>query len=253
MLPAVRLLKLLLAAPLLATTFAAKAADVSVAVAANFTAPMLRIAAAFERETGHRALPAFGSTGRFYAQIRNGAPFQLLLAADAETPARLESESMAVPGSRFTYATGRLALWSASPGLIDANGDILRQPGTAKVAVADPRIAPYGAAAMQAMQNLGVLPALQPRLVQGESIGQAHQFVDSGTAPMGFVAWSQVQVNGKLTRGSAWLVPATLHAPLRQDAVLLRPGRDNEAALALARFLRGDTARAIIRAHGYEL
>ena len=244
-----RLLVLLLA--LLAA--AAHAGEVSVAVAANFSAPMQKIAAAFERDTGHKALLSFGSTGRFYAQVKAGAPFHVLLSADAATPARLEQEGLAVPGSRFTYATGRLVLWSAAPGVVDAKGEVLRRPGTGRIALADPKLAPYGAAAMEGMRKLGVFTALQPRLVQGDSIAQAWQFVSTGNAQLGFVALSQVMVDGRIARGSAWVVPETLHAPLRQDAVLLATGQDSAAASALLAYLRGDTARAIIRAHGYEL
>jgi molybdate transport system substrate-binding protein len=244
-----------LAAALLAFACAAavRAGEVSVAVAANFTAPMQKIATAFERDTGHRAVLAFGSTGRFYAQVKNGAPFQVLLAADDETPAKLEHERLAVPGSRFTYATGRLVLWSATPGVVDDRGEVLRRPGDSRIAIADPRLAPYGAAAVQAMTALGVAAALQPRLVQGENIAQAYQYVSTGNAPFGFVALSQVMVDGRIARGSAWIVPATLHAPIRQDAVLLASGRGNAAATALLAYLRGPAARAIIGAHGYEL
>jgi molybdate transport system substrate-binding protein len=243
---------LLLCALLLATP-AARAAEVSVAVAANFTAPMQKIAAAFERATGHKAVLAFGSTGRFYAQVRNGAPFQLLLAADDETPARLVKEGFAVPGSRFTYAIGRLALWSATPGLVDARGAVLREGRFQRIAIADPRLAPYGKAAMETMDKLGATASLQPRLVQGESIVQAYQFVATGNAQLGFVALSQVMEDGRIGKGSAWVVPADLHTPIRQDAVVLAAGKDNPAAAALAAFLRSDAARAIIRAHGYEL
>jgi molybdate transport system substrate-binding protein len=228
------------------------AADVSVAVASNFTVPMQEIAQAFGRQTGHKAVLAFGSTGRFYAQVRNGAPFQVLLAADDETPAKLASEGHALPASRFTYATGRLVLWSAQAGVVDAEGRVLRQPGAGKVAVADARLAPYGKAAMQAMDKLGVLQALQPRLVTGESIAQAHQFVQTGNASMGFIALSQVMAGGSIPHGSAWVVPAGLHAPIRQDAVLLAGGKDNPAAIALLAYLRTPAAQAIMRAHGYE-
>jgi molybdate transport system substrate-binding protein len=232
---------------------AAAAAEVQVAVAANFTAPMQKIAAAFERDTGHKAVLAFGSTGRFYAQVKNGAPFEVLLAADDETPAKLEQEGLTVPGSRFTYANGRLVLWSATPGVVDAQGEVLREPGNGKVAIADPKLAPYGAAAVEAMTRLGVADQLKPRLVQAENIAQAFQFVSTGNAPIGFVALSQVMADGQLTRGSAWVVPQHLHARIRQDAVLLARGKDNAAARALLAYLRGDAARAIIRAHGYEL
>jgi molybdate transport system substrate-binding protein len=229
----------------------AQAAEVSVAVAANFAVPMQKIAAAFERDTGHRALLAFGSTGRFHAQIRNGAPFQVLLAADAQTPARLEQERLAVPGSRFTYATGRLVLWSATPGLVDERGDVLRNPGRGKIAIADPKLAPYGAAALEVIRRLGLEASLQPRLVQGESIGQAYQFVSTGNAPLGFVALSQVMDHGRIPAGSAWIVPQELHAPIRQDAVLLAAGKDNLAAAALLAYLRSDAVRTIVVAHGY--
>lgn len=223
------------------------AGQVQVAVAANFAQPMQKIAAAFEHDTGHKAVVAVGSTGRFYAQVRNGAPFQVLLAADDETPARLVKENYAVAGTAFTYATGRLALWSVQPGLVDAKGDVLRHPPAgARLAIADPKLAPYGAAAMQALQRLGVLAQWQSRIVQGESIGQAYQFVASGNAALGLVALSQVD------RASAWVVPADLHAPLKQDAVLLLPGRDQPAALALLHYLRSDAARAVIRGYGYE-
>ena len=231
----------------------AQAGEASVAVAANFTAPMQKIAAAFEQQTGHKASLAFGSTGKFHAQVRNGAPFHVLLAADDETPLRLEREGLAVPGSRFTYATGRLVLWSATPGLVDAQGEVLRKGSFRRLAIADPKLAPYGAAAMQALDKLGLAQALAPRLVQGESIGQAFQFAATGNAELGFVALSQVMADGRIDKGSAWLVPAQLHAPIRQDAVLLTQGRDNPAAVALMTFLRSEAARTIIRAHGYEL
>jgi molybdate transport system substrate-binding protein len=242
----------LLFALLALTAAAAHAADVSVAVAANFTLAMQEIAAAFERDTGHRAVLASGSTGRFYAQVKSGAPFQVLLAADEATPARLEQEGAAVAGTRFTYATGRLVLWSATPGAVDDRGEVLRKPGSGRIAIADPKLAPYGAAAMQALRKLGVAETLAPRLVQGENIGQAYQFISTGNAQLGFVALSQVMVGGRVSRGSWWIVPADLHAPIRQDAVLLAPGKDAPAARALLAYLRGDTARAILRAHGYE-
>lgn len=230
----------------------AQAGEVSVAVAANFTAPMQKIAAAFAQDTGHKAVLAFGATGKFYAQIRNGAPFQLLLAADDETPARLEKEGLALAGTRFTYATGRLVLWSRQPGLVDDKGEVLRQGKFERLAVADPRVAPYGAAAMETLGRLGLLPRLQPRLVQGQSIGQTYNFVTTGNAQLGFVALSQVMTDGQIAQGSAWLVPLSLHAPLRQDAIVLNAGKDQAAAAALAAYLKGDKARGIIRSYGYE-
>lgn len=245
-----RLLALFLSALVLALP--AAGAEVRVAVASNFTAPMQKIAQAFEQETGHRAVLAFGSTGSFHAQVRNGAPFQVLLSADDETPMKLEKDGLAVPGSRFTYAIGRLALWSAQPGLVDDRGEVLRSDRYQRLAIANPRLAPYGAAAVEALGKLGLLAHAQPRFVQGENIAQAYQFVATGNAPLGFVALSQVQAGGRITQGSAWVVPANLHAAIRQDAVLLLPGRSQPAAAALLAFLQGEKARAIIRAHGYE-
>lgn len=230
----------------------AQAAVVSVAVAANFTAPMQKIAEAFANDTGHKAVLAFGATGKFYAQIKNGAPFQVLLAADSETPVRLEKEGFAVPGTRFTYATGRLVLWSAQTGVVDDKGDVLRTSQDGKVALADPKLAPYGAAAIETLTRLNLLQRLQPRFVQGENIAQAYQFVATGNAPLGFVALSQVMVDGRIAKGSAWVVPASLHTPILQDAVLLTPGKDSPAALALTRYLRGEKARAIILSYGYQ-
>ena len=232
---------------------AASAEDVLVAVAANFSAPMQAIAAAFEKDTGHKARLAFGSSGRFYAQIRNGAPFQVFLSADDETPARLEQEGMAVAGTRFTYSIGRLALWSAQAGRVDVRGDVLKQGGYAHLAIANPKLAPYGAAAIAVLKNRGLLEAVQPKFVQGENIAQTHQFVASGNAELGFVALSQVTRDNKLTGGSAWIVPANLHAPIRQDAVILAPGKGNVAASALMAYLRSEKAQAVIRTYGYDI
>lgn len=229
------------------------AAEVSVAVAANFSAPMQKIAQAFEQDTGHKAVLAFGSTGNFYAQIRNGAPFQILLAADNETPARIEKEGLGVAHSRFTYATGKLVLWSKQPGLVDNKGDVLRTGKLERLAIANPKLAPYGLAAMETLTKLGLLQSLQPKFVQGENISQTYQFVATENAPLGFVALSQVFADGRLKEGSAWMVPATMHQPIQQDAVLLSAGKDNPAALALIGFLRTDKAKGIIRSFGYDL
>lgn len=231
----------------------AQAAEVSVAVAANFTAPMQKIAAAFEQDTGHKALLTFGSTGKFYAQIKSGAPFEVLLAADDETPARLEREGLGAPGMRFTYAIGRLVLWSRQPTLVDDQGDVLKTGRFERLALADPKLAPYGAAAVEVLNGLGLLKSLAPKFVQGGNIAQTHQYVATGNAELGFVALSQVFADGKLTRGSAWTVPARLHTPIRQDAVVLNAGKDKPAALAFMAYLRNDKARAIIRSFGYEL
>ena len=230
-----------------------RAANVSVAVAANFTAPMQKIAKAFEQETGHKALLSFGSTGNFYAQIRNGAPFHVLLAADDDTPLKIEQEGLGVPGSRFTYAIGKLVLWSKQPGLVDDKGDILRSGKFARIAIANPKLAPYGAAAIDTMAKLELLPVLQPRFVQGENIAQTYQFIATENAPLGFVALSQVLVDGKIVQGSAWIVPAGLHAPIAQDALVLSAGKDTPAATALMGFLRSDRVKVLIRSYGYGL
>jgi molybdate transport system substrate-binding protein len=236
----------------------AYAGEVTVAVAANFTAPMQKIAQAFAQDTGHKAQLAFGSTGKFYAQIKNGAPFAVLLAADDETPARLEKEGLAVAGTRQTYATGRLALWSKSSSLVDDKGEVLRSPnldklGIYRIAMADPKFAPYGAAAMEVIHKMGVQANVVPRFVQGESIGQTYQFVSTENAQLGFVALSQIWLDGRITQGSAWVVPQSMHTPLKQDAVLLNVGKDNAAAHALLKYLQGEKAKTIIRQYGYAL
>ena len=245
--------RLLAALVALGATLAVHAAEVQVAVAANFAGPMKALAADFEKATGHKAVLASGATGKFYAQIQSGAPFDVFLAADDETPARLDKEGASVPGSRFTYATGKLVLWSAKPDLVDAKGEVLKSGQFAHIALAAPKLAPYGAAAVETMTRLGVLARLEPKFVQGESIGQTFGFVSSGNAELGFVALSQVWENGKLKSGSAWIVPAELHSPIRQDAVLLNRGKDNAAAVALMAFLKSDAAKAVIRSFGYEI
>nr|WP_238587709.1 molybdate ABC transporter substrate-binding protein [Caenimonas sp. SL110] len=228
------------------------AASVQVAVASNFALPMQKIAATFEADSGHKVVLSIGSTGRFYAQIRNGAPFDVLLAADDQTPLKLEAEGLGTRGGSFIYATGRLVLWSAKPNLVDDKGAILAGGGYNRLALADPRVAPYGWAAAQTLQKMN-LSRLQASAVQAENIGQTYQFVQSGNADIGFVALSQVMQDGKIGQGSAWLVPAAMHSPIRQGAALLVKGKDNPAAVALVAYLRGDKARAIIRRHGYEL
>ena len=229
------------------------AAQASVAVAANFMAPMKRIAQDFERDTGHKLTLAFGATGQFYAQIRHGAPFAVLLSADDETPLKLEKEGLGVPGSRWTYAIGKLVLWSKKPGFVDAQGEVLRQGGFEKIALANPKLSPYGAAALQVLDHMGLRERTAAKMVQGSNITQTFQFVSSENAQLGFIALSQVFDNGKLKQGSAWLVPSAMHAPLQQDALLLNPGKDNAAAVAFLKYLQGDQAKAVIRAFGYEL
>ncbi|CAI07652.1 Molybdate ABC transporter, periplasmic molybdate-binding protein [Aromatoleum aromaticum EbN1] len=242
----------LLALALFALVLPAHAGEVRVAVASNFAAPMQQIAAAFERDTGHKALLAFGATGKFYAQIRNGAPFDVFLAADAKAPAKLEEEGLALRGSCFTYGIGRLVLWSAQPGFVDAHGDVLKRSNFRHLAVASPKTAPYGAAALEVLKRLGLADVLREKLVTGENIAQTYQFVASGNAELGFVALSQVAADGTIGRGSAWVVPPQFHTPIRQDGVILARARDNAAAHALRDYLAGDEAAAIVRAYGYD-
>jgi len=228
----------------------AQGAEVSVAVAANFTAPMQKIAAVFEQDTGHKATLSFGATGKFYAQIANGAPFGILLAADDSTPEKIAKEGLGDGATRFTYAIGQLVLWSKQAGYVDADGKVLAKSDWKHIAIANPKLAPYGLAAMQTLDKLGLTAQVQPRVVQGENIAQAYQFVASGNAPLGFVALSQVMEDGRLREGSAWMVPASMHEAIRQDAIVLKAAQDNAAA-ALMQYLRGDKARAIIRSYGY--
>lgn len=229
------------------------AAEAHVAVAANFTGPMEKIAPLFEKATGHKLLVAYGTVGKFYAQIRNGAPFELLVSADDGTPIRLEMESLAIPASRFTYAVGKLVLWSAKPGLVDEKGEVLKKGDFRHLAVANPKMAVYGAAAMEVLQKLGVAERLSSKFVFGENITQTYQFAASGNAELGFVARSQIFKDGRYPAGSHWLVPAGLYPRIRQDAVLLTRGKENQAAKAFFAFLKGPEARKIILSYGYEL
>jgi molybdate transport system substrate-binding protein len=236
---------------LFSLSFETIGATVQVAVASNFAGPMDAIAAAFEKDTGHKAAISAGATGKFYAQIQNAAPFEVLLAADDTTPAKIEAEGLAVPGSRFTYAVGKLVLWSATPGLVDEDGKILKQGGFGHLALANPKTAPYGAAAVEVLNHLGLFQTLAPKFVQGENIAQTQQFIATGNAPLGFIAKSQVLKDGKLTGGSAWMVPEKLYEPIRQDAVLLVKGKGNSAAAALLDYLKTDLAKRIIQSFGY--
>lgn len=247
-----RLHRLLALTAALAFTTLARADVVQVAVAANFTAPARALAEVFARTTGHEAKLSFGATGAFYTQIKNGAPFDVLLAADDERPARLEKEGDTVPGSRFTYATGQLVLWSAKPGLVDDEGAVLKHGQFGKIAIANPKNAPYGAAAVEAMNKLGLAAALQPKLVTGESIGQTYNFIATGNAELGFVALAQVLEGGKLKSGSMWVVPAQYHAPIIQDAVILNRAASNPAAKAWMELLKTPQSKALIRSYGYE-
>lgn len=231
----------------------AHAGTVRAAVASNFAAPFAQLAAAFSAATGHEVEISNGATGKFYAQISNGAPFDVLLAADDETPRRLQQQGLAVKGTAFSYAQGRLVLWSAQAGLVDAAGAVLGRADIRHIAICDARLAPYGLAAEQVLTSLGLYPTVKSRLVIAENVSQAWQFTASGNAELGFVALSQVHVPGKPVGGSYWLIPASRYAPLLQDAVLLQRGADNEAAHALLTYLKSKTARSLIRRWGYEV
>ena len=224
-----------------------EAGEVMVAVAANFTDAAREIAAAFKADTGHSTLLSFGSSGQLHAQITQQAPFQVFLSADQARPVRAEAGGFAVPGSRFTYAVGKLVLWSAQAG-VDLDADTLAMGDFQRLAIANPTTAPYGAAAVQVLENLGLYQSLAPRLVQGNSISQAYQFVDTGNAELGFV--SLAQLTGK-DAGAQWVVPEDLYSPILQDAVLLQSGADDEAARAFMAYLQGPQARAIIEHYGY--
>ncbi|MBA1200555.1 molybdate ABC transporter substrate-binding protein [Pseudomonas capeferrum] len=227
--------------------------EVQVAVAANFTAPIQAIAKDFEKDTGHTLVASYGATGQFYAQIRNGAPFEVFLAADDSTPAKLEEEKAIVPGSRFTYAIGTLALWSPKAGYVDDQGQVLKGDTYKHLSIANPQTAPYGLAATQVLDKLQLSEVTQPKIVQGQNITQAFQFVSTGNAELGFVALSQIYKDGQVQSGSAWIVPARMHEPIRQDAVILEKGKDNPAAKALVDYLKGPKAAAVIKSYGYEI
>jgi molybdate transport system substrate-binding protein len=241
---------LIIALAMISFVAPASAADTQVAVAANFTEPAKEIATAFARATGHKVILSFGSSGAFYTQIAHGAPFAVFLSADADRPKKAEQEGLAVAGSRFTYALGRLVLYSKNPGLVDGRGAVLKGGGFERIAIADPVAAPYGIAAVETMEKLGVYSALTPKIVKGSSITQAYQFVATGAAELGLVAFSQV-VNE--SGGSRWIVPKALHKPIEQQAVLLTTGANDLSARAFLKFLKTPAAIAIIKRYGYEI
>lgn len=245
--------RVLFVASLTAAAQIAAAAEVSVAVAANFAVPLARIGAGFTAATGHTLKVSAGATGKFYSQIVAGAPFEVLVAADDETPKKLVAEGHAVAGSNFSYALGKLVLWSAQPGFVDDQGAVLASGRFAHLAIANPKVAPYGAAGLEVLKSRGLTDAVTPKLVTAESIAQAFQFVSTGNAELGFVALSQVAVPGKPAAGSYWLVPPSLYGEIRQDAVLLKAGEKNPAAAALLAYLKSAPARDVIKSFGYGL
>lgn len=242
--------------PLLAAamfSLSAYAEEAQIAVAANFIKPAQAIAEKFNQQSGHKVSVISGSTGKFYAQIKNGAPFDAFLSADDETPAKLEKEQATVSGTRFTYAIGKLALWSPQAGVVDDKGEVLSKGDFTHLSVANPKLAPYGAAAVDTLTALGMKDKLQDKIVYGENIAQTHQFVASGNAQLGFVALSQIYAEGKVSSGSAWIVPVKLYSPLRQDAVLLLKGKDNKAAAGFLDYLKSKEAQTVIKSFGYDL
>jgi len=247
------LAKALVACALLLSATAVHAGEVTVAVASNVTKPMQSIAALFEAESGHTVKLAFGSSGRFFAQIHHGAPFDVFLSADADKPKRLIEQGLAVTDSQFTYAQGRLVLWSPQMDYVDKKGDVLKMGDFNHLALADAKLAPYGLAAQQVLDNLNLMATLKPRFVTGENISQTFQFVQSGNAELGFVALSQVMQDGEISTGSSWLIPVELHEPIKQDVVLLKRGEDNAAAKALMDFLKSDAAITVLESYGYQV
>ena len=228
------------------------AAEVKVAVAANFAKTLEEITVQFEKDTGHKVLATPGATGKFYAQIVNGAPFEVLISADDETPGKLAKEAKAIAETQFTYAIGTLALWSPDTNLVDQGGGVLKTDKFKFLAIANAKVAPYGQAAVQTMLKLGLLTKLESRVVQGENIAQTYQFVTSGNAQLGFVALSQITENGKVKSGSAWIVPQEFHDQIKQDAILLNNGKDSIAGKALLEYLKSDKAKKIIASYGYK-
>jgi molybdate transport system substrate-binding protein len=239
---------LLLTAMIVLLSSQLMADEVRVAAASNFAITITAIAQQFEADTAHKVTLIFGSTGKHYAQIINGAPYDVFFAADAARPELLEREGVALAGSRFTYALGKLVLWSPRKNYIDPDGHILDTGDFRHLAIANPRLAPYGEAARQVLQARGLWNEQDKRVVRGENIGQAFQFVASGNAELGFVAWSQVKHAGKAKEGSYWSIPQSLYAPIEQQAVLLK---DHEAARAFMLFMRSAQGARIIREHGY--
>lgn len=231
----------------------AQAGEVRVAVAANFTAPMQEIVPLFEKATGHKVSISFGSTGKFYAQIKQGAPYDAFIAADTKTPKKLDADGLTVNGSRFVYALGTLVLWSAQPGVVDSQGAVLRKGDFNKLSIGDPKLAVYGTAAQETLEGLGLWKALRPKLVKGDNITQAYQFVATGNAELGFIALSQITKGGKVTGGSWWIVPSHYYRPIEQSAVMLSGAKDAEASKAFLAFLKGPQAASVIRSYGYEL
>ena len=229
------------------------AATVMVAVASNFTIPMQKIAESFEIDTGNKLILSFGSSGSFYAQIKNGAPYQVLLSADNETTELLEREEYAQKGSSFTYAVGRLVLWSNKSNYINGSAEILNTNQFKKIAIANSKLAPYGLAAQETINKLGLMSRLESKIIQGENITQTYQFILTENADLGFIALSQVFKDGRISNGSGWIVPSSYYTPIIQNATILNPGKKHEATQSLVDYLKSDKAQSIIKSFGYEI
>lgn len=228
------------------------AEEIHAAVASNFTAPMKDIVKQYEEESGNKVILSFGSSGKFFAQIQNGAPFQIFLSADESKPDALEKAGLIVTGTRFTYAIGALALWSVKPDFIDNNDARLKSGDFNKLALANPKLAPYGVAATEVLEGLGLTESTKSKWVMGENISQTYQFASTGNTDLGFVALSQIMSEGQITKGSSWIIPTDQYSPIRQDAVLLKSAENSTAAKELLNYLRSDKARSIIHSYGYK-
>ncbi len=225
------------------------AAELRVAVASNFTRAMTSLIHQFEANTGHKVKLIFGSTGKHYAQIRNGAPYDAFFAADKKRPRLLAEEGLAVPGSRFTYALGKLVLWSPEEDVVDSSGKVLEQGDFRYLAIANPKLAPYGRAAREVLQSRGLWQGMQGKIVRGENIGQSYQFVISGNAELGFIAYSQLKLPDQRINGSYWKIPQALYTPIEQQAVLIK---DTEAGRSFLSYIQSKEALMTINNHGYE-
>ncbi len=230
------------------------AAEINVAVAANFTAPMKDLAAMYEKDTGNKILASYGATGAFYAQIKNGAPYQILFAADAKTPAKIVKEGLGAEGTNKAYAFGKLVLWSDTPNFVQDNKNFILSDKVNKIAVANPKLAPYGEAAYQTMTAWGNLDKAKDKFVTGDNIGKTFQYAKTGNAQVGFVALSQVYKDGKMTSGSGWVIPADLYQPIRQDVVVLNPGKGNKDVADFLKYIETNPqAKKLIESYGYGL
>lgn len=230
----------------------AHADDIYLAVATNFTAAMKEIVTKFEQSHEHKVITSFGSSGKIYAQIKHGAPFQLFFSADQTKPEILEQEGFTVSGSRFTYAIGALALWSFKPNFVGNDFSRLQTNSFNKLALANPKLAPYGVAALEVLDALKLKQFTEAKWVQGENIAQTYQFVATGNADLGFVALSQIMDKGHIQAGSSFIIPRQLYSPIRQDAVLLKRAKTSAGAKALHDYLKSAEAKNIIHAFGYQ-